>query len=441
MSLTFSDDGGSQVLTITTNQTSYSSTTNNNWITITHNMNGRDTITVSENNTDASRTGTIIYTAGNADPFTVTVTQPAQDSLTVNPDSLSFDYTGTPIQTVTVNTSADSYTATGSDDWITIVQSDGSFTVSLSENGTGESRTGSITVNAGTANEVTINVTQSAQETLSVTPDTYTVAYNDLSEQTYTVTASNGSFTTSSDADWITITDGSGSFTVVANSNNTDTTSRTATITVSSGNADSVTVTFIQSPQASLDVTPTSLTFAYNDVDGQTVDVTSPTEIYTATPSEDWITVTSNPETQQLEVSVLDHDGEDIRNAVITVNDDLESEVEILVDQLCPPFTHKIEIDLSKDIMRFSPDSEWEVQTTEILTALDFDDLIVASDENWIFPEIANVSGKYYVKVNCIPNTKDNETGGEERTGYVSIKTFSGDGYPANLTIIQGKKW
>lgn len=403
-------------------------------------MNGTDIISVTPNDTGVERTGTITYTAGDATPVVVTVTQAAQDSLSVDPTTLDFDFTGEPSQTVTVTTSADTFTATPSDSWITIVQSDGSFTVTLDEN-TGEVRTSSITVNAGTADEVTITVTQASQDLLSVTPPTQTVAYDDQSVCTYIVSANSGSYSATSDADWVTITQSDDSFTVNAISQNTTGTERIATITITSGNADPVTVQFIQSAQATLDVTPTALTFSYEGTETQSVDVSTSGELYTATPSEDWITVTVDPVADTFHVEVDRHEGQDLRTAMITVNDDLENEQAVSVEQLFPPFTHKIEIDLSKEVMRFGPDSTWETQVAEILTAVDYDDLIATSDDNWITCEIVNVSGRYEVKVSCVPNTKDNETGGLERTGYVYVGTLSGNGYPAKLTVIQGKKW
>lgn len=484
-----------------------------------------DIISVTLNDTGAERTGTITYTAGDSDPVIVTVTQLAQDTLTAEPTTIYFDSTGTPAQTITVATSADTFTTTASDAWITIVEGDGEFTVTLAEN-TGEVRSGTITVNAGTANEVIITITQESQDLLAVVPPTQTVDYNDQSVRTYTLSTTADSYSATSTADWINISQGVDSFTVNAISQNITGTARTAiitvtaetatpvtvefvqnaqdtltvdpiniefsallglsvdvnfnttaetilavsnddwltvvqlggvlvvtaltnltgevrvgTITVNAGTADEVTITVTQAAQVLLNVTPTALTFSYEGSETQSVDVSTSGELYTATPSEDWITVTVDPVADTFHVEVEPHEGQYLRMAMITVNDDLENEQAVSVEQLFPPFTHKIEIDLSKEVMRFSPDSTWETQTTEILTAVDYDDLVATSDDNWITCEIVNVSGRYEVKVSCVPNTKDNETGGLERTGYVYVETLSGNGYPAKLTVIQGKKW
>lgn len=485
------------------------------------------TVQVTENTTGAPRSGTITVTAGDADPVTVTVNQETQDSLSVSPEALDFDYTGYPAQTVTVATSADDYTATSTEDWVNITQNNGTFTVTLDSNDTGAERTGTITINAGTADEVTIPITQAAQDTLSVTPANYTAEYNVQTPYAYTVTTSADSFSATTDAEWVTIVESDGTFSVNANSDNTTGTTRVATITVTAGNAEPVTATFTQGAQDTLvvnpvtinfaallglsvdvdvtaslgvyvavsnntawltvtqvgpvitvvaltnltgvarvgtitvtsgnaapvtitvnqaaqgvlNVNPTNLTFGYNDVDSQTVEVDTTAEVYTAEPNEDWITVTIDPDTFGFDVHVDEHLGDDIRNAKITVNDDMSSEFEVSVEQLFPPYTHKIEIDFADEdkTFRFGPDSEWETQTTKVITNGKFEDLVCTTEESWIAPEMRLVGSDPYILVKCTPNTKDNETGGEERIGYVTVS--SNNGYPASMKIVQGKKW
>jgi hypothetical protein len=101
-------------------------------------------------------------------------TDTAPEELTVNPATLTFDAADTSVKTVTVTKTAAAYDATtaaafGTDEWITITKSAGSFTVSVREYTAAEARandykerTGWITVVAGFAPIATVTVTQSA---------------------------------------------------------------------------------------------------------------------------------------------------------------------------------------------------------------------------------------------------------------------------------------
>lgn len=300
------------------------------------------TVQVTENTTGAPRTGTITVTAGDADPVTVTVNQEAQDSLSVSPEALDFDYTGEPAQTVTVTTSADDYTATSTEDWVNITQNNGTFTVTLDANDTGAERTGTITINAGTANPVTITVTQAAQ--------------------------------------------------------------------------------------ATLEVNPMSLTFGYDDADPQTVDVITSAPVYTAEPNEDWITVI--PDAQGFDVHVEPHHGDDIRNAKITVNDDMSSEFEVSVEQLFPPYDHKVSIELADadGILMFSGSATSEVQRVNVSTKARLEDLKVDSSA-WITGQVVAPG---VLTVQCALNDT-----GAEREGFVTV--YGDNAYPASLRIIQGQ--
>lgn len=320
---------------------------------------------------------------------------------------------------------------------------DGTFNVTTAENTTGASRTGTITVTAGDADPVTVTVTQEAQDTLSVSPESLTFDYTGTPAQDVTVTTSASSFAATADQAWVSIGQSAGSFTVSAAENTTGA-SRTATITVTAGTAAPVTVTVTQNAQATLEVSPTALTFGYNDADAQEVSVSTTADTYTATPNEDWITVTQVPigaGTQAFHVEAHPHEGEDFRNATITVKAPNHEGCVVAVEQLFPPYTHKIEIDFGKEdnTLRFGPDSEWETQSTKVITKAPFEDLGCHASDSWISVEMNPVGGDVYVLVRCEPNRKDNQVQGAERTGYVYVSATNG--YPAALTVVQGQKW
>ena len=161
-SLTYqSNETGSKTVTITTDATSWDATTSASWISIE--KQGQTLIvTVSTTNTQSSnRTAEIYITAGNAPSVSLTVTQERVNTLSVTPTSLSFNYNETSAKTVTVSTNASSWNATTSASWLTLSMNNNILTVTPSQN-SGSARTATIQVTAGSAPNVTVNVSQGA---------------------------------------------------------------------------------------------------------------------------------------------------------------------------------------------------------------------------------------------------------------------------------------
>lgn len=425
-----SNDQTTRNYTVTlTNQTTFTAISADAWITIVPSATSFTVNANSNNTTGVSRTATITVTAPGIDPQTVTFIQSAQNTLSVTPSTQSIAYNDLTAKTYTVTTNAGSYTATSNAGWAVVSQSAGSFTVTAnSNNTTGATRTATITINAGSANPVTVTLVQAAQNTLSVTPLTLNFGALIGLSLDCTATASLGVYlATSNNTSWLTCTQVGNIITVVALTNLTGS-ARTGTITVTSGNATPVTITCNQAAQALLDVAPTSLTFAYNAADPQTVDVTTTAEVFTATANEPWITVV--PDAQGFDVHVEEHDGEDIRSAKILVNDDLASEFEVSVEQLFPPYESKVSVELADDdgILRFSGSATSEVQRVNVSTEASLEDLKVDSSA-WIIAEVVYPG---VLTVQCALNDT-----GAEREGFVTV---GGDKvYPATLRIIQGQ--
>ena len=125
------------------------------------------TVTVSDANTSvtAQRTASINVTAGTADPVTLTVTQAVapRNTLSLNPTSLTFaiDETGTKTVAITTDAGADKWNATTTAQWLTLVKEGLTLKVTIAELNYGTApRVASISVTAGTANAVTLQVTQ-----------------------------------------------------------------------------------------------------------------------------------------------------------------------------------------------------------------------------------------------------------------------------------------
>ncbi|MCR4918435.1 MAG: hypothetical protein K5928_01270 [Prevotella sp.] len=109
---------------------------------------------------------------------------------------------------------------------------------------------------AGTAGYITIPTAatntgweEREKDKVSASPTTLTFAWDETTAQTVSV-SSNGAWTATTTASWLTVGGGSGtadgSFTVRPNSNKTGSTARTATVTVSCGTATPVTISVTQ---------------------------------------------------------------------------------------------------------------------------------------------------------------------------------------------------
>jgi hypothetical protein len=162
-SLSFAAGAGEQPVTVTTDASGWEATTDASWITVGRQGNTLQ-VSVTANTATSSRSADITVTAGNAPPVTLTVTQAgANNTLSVNPSSLSFGYNETAQKTVTVTTNASGWNATAGASWITVDKQGNTLKVSVSANTATSSRSATITVTAGNASSATVTVTQAAR--------------------------------------------------------------------------------------------------------------------------------------------------------------------------------------------------------------------------------------------------------------------------------------
>jgi hypothetical protein len=183
--------------------------------------------------------------------------------LSVSPATVSVPYSTSMGNTSTVTTNvAGGWTASTTDtSWITLTKSSGktgeAVTFSVTANPT-ISRTGSITVSAGTAPPVTITVTQAVDPApaLTVSENSLSVpATTSMGNSSTVMTNVAGGWTaTTTDTSWITLTKSTGTtgeaVTFSVTQANPLTTARTGTITVSAGSATPVTITVTQAAPA-----------------------------------------------------------------------------------------------------------------------------------------------------------------------------------------------
>ena len=184
------------------------------------------TMTMEANTTSSARTARITIRCG-SETQTLTFRQEKTDSLSVS-DSGSGN-----TRTITL-TSNGSWTATESAAWLTLSKTSGtgnaSITVTLQPNTTSSARTAPITFTCGNVTK-TLSITQAKEDTLNVSTSG--------SGDTRTITVvSNGNWTATDNASWLTLskTSGSGNESITATLQpNTGTSRRTATVTFTCG--------------------------------------------------------------------------------------------------------------------------------------------------------------------------------------------------------------
>jgi len=237
-SLTFPAAGGSSKLDVTSN-TSWTLSDYPSWITLSAtsgNGNATVKVTATENTSAEQRTSQMYLTIdGKTNKTAVSLTQYGK-SITVSPTSLAFTSSGS-TQNVTV-TSDGKWEASTSDSWITLSPSsatgNGTLKVSVTENMSVNTRSGSITISMG-GKDTTIGVTQGSKS-FGLTPSSLT--FTDKSGSRSVAIETDGTWNATSNASWISVspTTASGNSTLLVNvTENTSSSERTGSVSVTMG--------------------------------------------------------------------------------------------------------------------------------------------------------------------------------------------------------------
>jgi hypothetical protein len=333
-SLSFEPDGSAQEVTITTTAPSWEATkkTDADWFSFSKQDN-KLTVTVDKNTNMEGREATIKITAGNAAEKTLTVTQGKSHTLTVSPTSLSFEANGIGEESVTITTTAPSWDAVPSDQWVQVDKQGSTLKVKVtSENSDPSSRSATIKITAGTAPERTINVTQKAH-TLSVSRSSLSFGASETAAQSVTVTTTVSSWNAAPSDSWIQLTKQGNTINVTVSSNSS-TSDRSGTIRVTAGTLER-TVTVTQNGVShTLSVSPTSISFVATSPSAQTVTVTTNAPSWNATTTASWLTLTQQSNT--LRVSATSNSSTSSRSATIRFTAGNAPERTVTVTQAAP---------------------------------------------------------------------------------------------------------
>jgi len=173
------NETGNKAVNITTDAPGWDANTTATWLQITKQSQSIVVNVPEQNRSSTARTADIIVTAGNADPVTLTVSQGEKHELSVDKTELTFE-SNLSNQTVIITTTAPNWSAsiTSGSNWLSTAINSNILTVTAQRNATSSSRTGSIRVSAGSADNVIISVTQNPDHMLAVSPTELVFDYN-----------------------------------------------------------------------------------------------------------------------------------------------------------------------------------------------------------------------------------------------------------------------
>ena len=243
------------------------------------------------------------------------------DTLEVDRIKLTFSADDNDEKSITVSSNT-SWNFSRSESWIEARLSDNKLYVKV-ENYTNTSspRTGTITLTAGDALPKTITVEQAAKEinTLSVNPTSLEFsAYETVAKTVSVTTDSKEGWNATTASSWITLSK-KGNTLEVKVGVNTSALERVGNIIVTSGNAPEITITVKQAAEIILTVSPTSLSFNYNNPADQYITVITNASDWSATTSVSWLTLSKIGQTLRVKATTNSNTA---RSTTITITAD-----------------------------------------------------------------------------------------------------------------------
>ena len=422
-SLSFTAEGGSASVTISSNQ-SWTATTSDAWFSISSAEGEGDatlSLTVVANTSTDSRSGTVTLKAGDSS-YTVSVSQEGEDPiLTISPESLSFSADGGN-KSITV-TSNLSWTATSSDAWLTLSNSSGegdaTLTVMAQENPSTSSRTASVTFKGKDITFTVIVTQEGASPAFSVTPTTLSFTSSGGSQSVSI--KSNQTWTASFDVSWLSLStaSGTGDATVsITAQANTYTDNRAGTVTFTSGGK-TYTVTVIQDGAAiHFEITPTTITFTAKG-GSKSVSVMS-NQPWTVSSDVSWLKLSNSSGTSDATLSVTAEENTSTSSRAGTVTfsaGDRNYTVSITQEGADPFFN------IAPETLSFA--SSGESKSVSITSNISW---TASSSVSWLTLSKTSGTGDASVSVSAQANTST-----DNRSGIVTF-TAGGKTYTVSVT-------
>ena len=256
--------GANAMVAITTNQSSWSATSDKDWCRVTAKTDKGFTLVVDANSTTSNRSGTVTVSAGEATPVKISVSQLGVNAqLSVSPTQVTDVIADGGGAKITVSTNQSSWSATSDKDWCKVSGvTEKDFTIVVDANSATEARSATVTVSAGNATAVKISVSQlGAAHALSISPEVYSIEFSAASQSeefVYSVATNLSSWNvtlTTTEATWCRVSKDAANnrFTITADANSSTSSRGGAVVTVSAGNAAPLKITVNQKAKSTQD--------------------------------------------------------------------------------------------------------------------------------------------------------------------------------------------
>jgi len=325
--------------------TTWTVTSDQNWLTVTTGATGDALLTLTANITNpaiTTRTATVTLKASGAIDKTIVVTQEAGDA-TLSVSSSTPNVAKTTNSTVNVDvTSNTTWTATSDQIWLTVssgTTGNGTLTITTSAvNPTITTRTATVTLKASGAADKTITVTQAdGDATLAVSAITASVSKTANSTASVNV-ISNTTWTATSNQSWLSVNDGStgnGELTITTLVANDLSVARQAIVTLKATGAADKTITVWQAAgDATLSVSNITVSIAAATNSTATINVTSNTS-WKTTSNQSWLTVVSDGTgNAPLTFTASTNSTSATREAIVTLSANGTTDVTITITQM-----------------------------------------------------------------------------------------------------------
>jgi len=223
--------------------------------------------------------------------------------ISVRPDKLTVEANETDEKFVTIETNASSWEYREiATNWMEAYRrsdKDKLYIRAQEYSNTNDSRSSVIILSAsiGKKNataELLIEQLKKIINTLSTSPTSLSYQSNETGSKTVTITTDAPSWDATTSATWISIEKQGQTLIVTVSTTNTQTSDRTAEISITAGNAPPISLKVTQDRVNTLSVSPTSLSFDYNETSAKTVTVSTTASSWNATTSASWLSLSMN---------------------------------------------------------------------------------------------------------------------------------------------------
>jgi hypothetical protein len=289
-------------ITVTSN-TKWTANLDQNWLTVSEGTTGNGQLTfttLSINKEITTRFATVTLKANGAADQTVIVTQEAGDpTLSVSESMVSINKSANSIANIIVYTNS-SWTAASDKTWLTVTAGAANYGkltfTAVTCNPYLNTRSATVTVKVAGAADKTIYVTQAVGDAaISVSAPTLSIAKTANNSASVTV-YSNTTWTVTSDAIWLTVsngTSGDGILTISTTAINPEITTRSATVIIKASGSDDKTIIVTQEAgDATLSLAANTVEVAKTVGSSVSVSVTSNSP-WTASSNQSWLSVTA----------------------------------------------------------------------------------------------------------------------------------------------------